>query len=152
MTCVTHQRRPILLEHAGEFWKAIRHVQSIWEFELIAWCLLPDHFHAIVDPRGANISEIMQRLKTKFAGLYRAKYSLREGRVWQNRFWDHIIRDENDLNRHLDYIHINPVKHGVCESPFVHSQSSLHVFAEQGYYESDWGKKEPVNLDGDFGE
>jgi putative transposase len=113
---------------------------------------MSDHFYAVIDPRGTNISRIMQRLKIKFAGLYRSRYGLRKGRVWQNRFWDHVIRDQNDLNRHLDYIHYNPVKHGLCADPFMHNHSSLHKFAEQGYYDPNWGTREPAHMNGDFGE
>jgi len=62
-----------------------------------------------------------------------------EGRLWQHRFWDHIIRDAEDYKRHLDYIHYNPVRHGLVASPFEYGPSSLLKWARQGVYEKSWG-------------
>ncbi len=75
-----------------------------------------------------------------------------DGRVWQHRFWDHIIRDDDDLNNHTDYIHYNPVKHGFVTSPFDWPHSSIHRFLEMGNYTLDWGRREDVLFVGDFGE
>jgi putative transposase len=86
-----------------------------------------------------------------FAALYRKRANLRSARVWQNRFWDHIIRDMDDRNRHLDYIHYNPVKHGHVSSPFEWEYSSIHDFRKQGFYASDWGVL-PISVGGDYGE
>lgn len=66
--------------------------------------------------------------------MYRKSHGIRTGRIWQNRFWDHIIRDEDDLRRHVDYIHFNPVKHGIEKSPFEWKHSSVFQF----YPEEDW--------------
>ena len=74
------------------------------------------------------------------------------GRVWQNRFWDHVIRDEDDFDRHLDYIHRNSVKHGFSSGPFDWSYSSFRKFHEMGIYEGDWGLIAPRNEDNDYGE
>jgi REP-associated tyrosine transposase len=72
--------------------------------------------------------------------------------IWQRRFWDHIIRNQTDLNKHIDYIHYNPVKHGYVNSPFEWEYSSIHVYRDKGYYQSDWGMKEDLNIGGEFGE
>jgi len=91
----------------------------------------------------------MHDFKLSFASLYRKKHNQNAGRVWQSRFWDHIIRNEKDLNNHIDYIHYNPVKHGLVKSPFEWKYSSIHEYKE--YYQTDWGKKEFL-FEGDYGE
>jgi len=52
----------------------------------------------------------------------------------------------------MDYIHYNPVKHEYVKSPFEWKYSSIHVYKKNGYYQSDWGVKEDLNFDGEFGE
>jgi len=54
-----------------------------------------------------------------------------EKAVWERRFWEHLIRDTKDLNRHIDYIHFNPVKHGLVDSPFLWKHSSFHKFRQR---------------------
>jgi len=78
--------------------------------------------------------------------------SVRAGRVWQWRFWDHIIRDQRDFNKHLDYIHYNPVKHGLVSSPLEYPHSSFAQYVDEGFYRPDWVQKDAPDLDGDFGE
>ena len=72
-------------------------------------------------------------------------------RLWQNRFWEHTIRDENDLNIHLNYIHYNPVKHGYVKSVKDWEFSSFHKFVKKGLYDINWGSntdiKEIIDLD-----
>lgn len=128
ITSVTYNRSSILLENVEILWVAIGHVMKQINFELIGWVILPDHFHFLLNAKDNNPSGIMRLIKSKFSGLYRSKYSLTSGRVWQNRFWDHYIRDESDLKKHLDYIHFNPVKHGLVERPFDFEHSPIHDF------------------------
>jgi len=78
--------------------------------------------------------------------------NLASGRVWQNRFWDHIIRNQEDLNRHIDYIHFNPVKHGFVKSPFDWSHSSIHKYHAEGFYTRGWGLIDTLKFKGEFGE
>jgi len=62
-----------------------------------------------------------------------------EAAIWQRRFWEHTIRDLDDYHRHLDYIHYNPVKHGLVKNVSDWVWSSFHQFVKAGYYERDWG-------------
>ena len=151
ITNVTYRRIPVLIEHIDLFQKAQNNVKSNTPFELIAWIILPDHHHFIIDPVRQNISNIMQRLKMSFASLYRKAHGIRSGRVWQNRFWDHIIRDEDDLRRHIDYIHFNPVKHGIVKSPFEWKHSSVFQFFPEEDWRFDLELAEKFE-NGDFGE
>ena len=134
ITNVTYERAPLLIENIELFEEALANTKSKCPIELIAWVILPDHHHFIIDPGIHNVSNIMQRLKLSFASLCRKAEGFRSGRIWQNRFWDHIIRDEDDLCRHIDYIHFNPVKHGIVKSPFAWKHSSVFQY----YPEEDW--------------
>lgn len=69
-------------------------------------------------------------------------------KLWQDRYWDHIIRDQEDLNKHIDYIHYNPVKHGYSNSPFDWDLSSIKEFD----YQEDWGVNKDIYFEEDFGE
>lgn len=75
-----------------------------------------------------------------------------KGPLWQNRYWDHQVRDQADFNAHLDYIHYNPVKHGYVEKPAQWEYSSFQAFLDQGYYQADWGVTAVGSTAGDFGE
>ncbi len=138
ITSVTHDRRPILVDNADLFWSVIERVQSALPFDLYAWVLLPDHVHLLMgSPRG-DFSVLMQRVKVSFSERYRRRNELRRGQVWQPRFWDHIVRDEVDLARHADYIHYNPVKHGLASDPFQWLHSSLRRDAQGVERRRDW--------------
>ena len=143
VTVITYAREPLLLIEPELFFKC-------WSAPgLEAWVVLPDHFHVIVRLYGRTISDIMHSFKTKYSRRFRDKY--RPGRVWQNRFWDHIIRDSDDLHRYLDYIHFNPVKHGLAASAADYGPSSFHKFVRSGQYELGWGGLEDVEDEG-YGE
>jgi putative transposase len=68
--------------------------------------------------------------------------------VWQRRYWEHLIRDEKDWQRHMDYIHYNPVKHGFVTKPGDWLHSSFKRAVRQGLYEIDWGSSEPETIVG----
>jgi putative transposase len=110
---------------------------------------MPDHIHAILDVGSSNISEIIHNFKIRYSRYYRDRYS--PGRVWQNRFWDHVIRDQSDLNSRLDYIHYNPVHHGLASDPHAYAHSSLGLWREKGFYARDWGTRR-LSFEGDYGE
>jgi putative transposase len=62
----------------------------------------------------------------------------REGGVWQRRFWEHAIRDERDYENHVNYVHYNPVKHGLARCPHLWAASSFANWVKQGVYDSGW--------------
>jgi putative transposase len=124
ITGVTHRRRPILLEHVETFW-------SSWaESRPDAWVILPDHFHAIVKPDPYTISDLVFRFKLRFCR--RVERQLGTRKVWQNRFWDHAIRDERDWLRHLAYVHYNPVHHELLSDPMAYEHSSIAKWSGNG--------------------
>ena len=130
-------RYPFLIDNIDLFWSSIESVTNKLPFELYAWVILPEHFHAIIFPGEKRISDIMKRLKLSFAADFRKRHNMPNGRAWQAGFWDHMIRNDDDFKRHLDYIHINPVKHGLVNYAQDWPHSSIHKFSLD--YPKGWG-------------
>jgi putative transposase len=151
VTNVTFERGPVLVDNADLFTAALDSVGSKVKFDVAAWVLIPDHFHMIVNPGDCDLSGLMQRIKQSFSMNYRKRHSL-GGRIWQLRFWDHLIRNDVDLARHVDYIHYNRVKHGHAHSPREYKHSSFPEYLRNGHYGTDWGSVEPVDMPKEVGE
>lgn len=152
LTHVTHKRLPILTKNIDLLCKAWHSIKAKSQITLIAWVVLPDHMHVLVKNRNCDLSSLTKRFKLSFSYHYRWRHELVRGRVWQYRFWDHIIRDQDDLHRHIDYIHYNPIKHGLTKDPKQYRYSSFHDYYMRGYYGDDWGCRESIEFDGEFGE
>jgi putative transposase len=117
-------------------------------FETVAICVLPDHLHAIwAMPEGdADYPLRWSLIKGGFSrGLMakaptsESKLRKREKGIWQRRYWEHAIRNDDDLGRHLNYIHYNPVKHGIVPRAADWPYSSFHRFVEREQLPLDWG-------------
>jgi len=140
-TVVARGRRPVLTEPAvrGALREAFRDTRERLPFGLDAIVLLPDHLHALwtLPEDDADFSSrwrLIKRRTTRAAGV---------GRLWQPRFWEHLIRDERDFRHHLEYIHYNPVKHGYVSAPLEWAWSSFHRYVRDGVYAADWGETAP---------
>ena len=148
-TLVTHQRRPIfsIEQNIKVLRQAFRKEQARRNFHMAAIVILPDHLHCIFQlPRGdSNFSSRWREIK-KSVTRNLAESDDDKRLVWQNRFWEHLIRDENDWRQHLDYIHYNPVKHGLVRGPADRRWSSFHKLVENGWYEEDWGSSLPESI------
>jgi putative transposase len=143
ITQVVHQREPIFADkaHLDLLRETLRTVQTLHPFKMIGYVFLPDHFHLLIRPTGpSNFSKIMLSLKPNFTKAYKDAIHF-EGRMrfWQKRFWDHVIRDADDLAKHLDYIHYNPVKHGLVTTPELWPHSSFLAWQARGVYPIGWG-------------
>jgi putative transposase len=152
ITTVTLDRQPILVQNIDLYHKAIDRTGRRFDLEIIAWVVLPDHLHLLLNPKINNLSNIMKVFKQDFGFLYRQRLGRRTGSVWQLCFWDHIIRNQADLNRHIDYIHYNPIKHGIASSTREYVHSSFADYVRDGYYETSWGEKKELDFEGEFGE
>jgi putative transposase len=138
---------------------AYRAVQARRPFETVAICILPDHLHAIWTlPVGdADFAQRWNLIKSGFSrGLPAAsrsasKIARREKGIWQHRYWEHVIRDDADLERHVAYIHFNPVKHGIVPRVSDWPHSSFHRYVERGELPMDWGG-DVREVSGAFGE
>lgn len=140
-TVVTAKRRPWLSRHSARKILAgvMREVRSEFPFETVGLVVLPDHLHAVwrLPDGDSDFRGRWHRIKQRTTLRLRAVGGL-TGRLWQPRFWEHAIRDEDDLRRHLDYIHYNPVKHGFVASPRDWGPSSFHRYVTAGVYAADW--------------
>ncbi len=152
LTLVTKKRRVLFdldsPHHVEMFFDKMRAVRELKPFKLLAYIFLPDHIHLLVRPTGeANFSSILQSVQRSYTFEYKDRYNISDSlNLWQHRFWDHIIRDEKDLNRHFDYIHWNAVKHGLVTKPEDWPYLSYLHWVEKGYYEIGWGHVEPEIL------
>jgi putative transposase len=134
-------------------------VQRRHPFETVAICILPDHIHALwALPDGdADFSTRWSLIKSGFSrGLdararSTSKVAKREKGIWQRRYWEHAIRDDEDFERHVDYIHFNPVKHGHVNRIADWPHSSFHRYVERGLLAPDWAG-DLRNIQGSFGE
>ena len=147
-TLVTADRRAVFLrEPAIDALRAsLRHVAFRHPFATLAYVLLPDHYHALWRlPVGDDDFATRWR-------LIKHGVSHRLGApVWQSRFWEHRIRDEADFERHADYVHYNPVKHGYVSDPACWPHSSLGHCIARGTYPAGWGQQ-ARDISGAFGE
>ena len=140
------------MDHVDLLWKAFERTGMNESYQLLAWVILPDHLHLLLDPRKQDVAKLTKRIKLIFSAGFRSRHGLTSGRLWQYRYWDHIIRDQVDLNRYADYIHYNPVKHGLVIDPFDYEHSSIHLFAKDGSYREGWGRSEDPTTAGEYGE
>ena len=152
VTCVTINRAPILIDNIDLYQQAINRTCQRFDPDIIAWVVLPDHLHMIINPKTHNLSDLMKAFKQDFGFLYRQRIGARTGRIWQLRFWDHIIRDQNDMNHHIDYIHYNPIKHNLVRAVKDYDHSSFADFIREGFYQKDWGDMREIRFEGEYGE
>ena len=153
-TLVTADRAPILTMPLARslLRDATLECRRRWPFHMDAVVLMPDHLHTIWRlPEGdSEYAKRLGWLKKEFAQRWIAaggeerptSESVRRNRrrgVWQRRFWEHVIRNELDLRRHLDYLHYNPVKHGLVGRAVDWPWSSFHRYVRSGTYPADWG-------------
>ena len=153
------RRSTVLVDRSDALRAAFRATKATAPFGIDAIVILPDHLHAILTlPEGdADYPNRWRRIKGHFtstviaAGLPLAPDANGEYRVWQRRYWEHTIRDEDDFARHVDYIHINPVKHGLvaCVADWPHS--SFHRYVRNGHFPKDWAGSAAADAQG-FGE
>jgi len=152
-TIVTYRRRKLFYEIQNRLLlkKVIMQVQSTHPFTIDAWVLLPEHLHCIWTlPEGdADFSKRWGLIKATFSRELRGSRIIP---VWQNRFWEHLICDDRDLHTHLDYIHYNPVRHCLVNSPKDWPSSTFHRYVQQGLYPPNWGEGVSFKFDDRFGE
>jgi putative transposase len=135
-----------LIDHVDSLRAAFRVTRLERPFSLDALVVLPDHLHAILTlPKDdADFSGRWRRMKSLFsryvvtAGTPLARNGKGEYALWQRRFWEHTIRDERDFGRHVNYIHYNPVKHGLVLRVGDWPYSSFHQYVRRGLLPEDW--------------
>jgi putative transposase len=135
-------------------------VQQRHPFETVAICILPDHLHVVwsLPPNDADYPLRWSLIKGGFSrGLTDrgeqsySKTAKSERGLWQRRYWEHAIRDDADLEHHVDYVHFNPVKHGHVGRVADWPHSSFHRYVARGVLPADWGG-DVGEMIGSFGE
>ena len=145
---IADRRQTLLTTHIDQLRAAFRHARQRHPFTIDAIVVLPDHLHAIWTlPEGdCDFSTRWRLIKSAFSRRLSVAEQVTQSRlgksergIWQRRYWEHAIRDEDDLHRHLDYVHFNPVKHRyvnrACDWPY----SSFPLMVRRGFYPEDWG-------------
>jgi putative transposase len=157
---LAERRLRLLTEHIDELRTAFREVRRRHPFTIDAMVVLPDHLHAVWTlPEGdADFATRWRQIKSAFSRRLPAGERISASRaakgergIWQRRYWEHTIRDESDFARHIDYIHINPVKHGLVTRVRDWPSSSFHRLVKLGVYPEDWAG-DIANEGTDFGE
>ncbi len=154
------RRLRLLTEHIDQLRVAFRETRQRHPFATDAMVVLPDHLHAVWTlPEGdADFATRWRQIKSAFSRalptielISGSRAAKGERGIWQRRFWEHTIRDENDFARHIDYIHINPVKHRLVTRVRDWPYSSFHRMVKLRIYPEDWAG-DVRELTGDFGE
>jgi putative transposase len=154
------RRSRILTEHINLLRQAFRATRNVAPFQTVAAVVLPDHLHVIwaLPDDDSNYAKRWKAIKSGFTRSLRergvALVSDGNGgyRLWQSRYWEHTMRDDRDLQAHMDYIHFNPVKHGLVKRMADWPYSSFHRYVRQGWLPDDWAGDADAFMEGRFGE
>jgi len=137
----------LLTQHIKQLRNAVKMVKKSHPFIIHSWVVLPEHLHCVIElPAGDSDFPLRWRLiKMAFSKSlpnteHRSEIRLKRGErgIWQRRFWEHLIRDSNDYQAHMDYVHINPLKHGLVSRVRDWPYSTFHRAVQKGLYPIDW--------------
>jgi putative transposase len=152
VTLLEH-RRKLLTEHIDILREVFKSARQRRPFTIEGIVILPDHRHCIWTlPAGeADFSTRRHDIKARFAAqitngerLSTRRLKKKERGIWQRRFWEHVIRDERDYERHMDYIHYNPLKHGYVKRVMDWPHSSFQRYVHLGIYNFEWVAEDDV--------
>ena len=141
------RRTALLLDHIDLLREAVRKAKAARPFHIDAWVVLPEHMHCMWTlPEGdCDYSSRWRDIKIRFARSLPKTEAIRfkprkrgERGIWQRRFWEHAIRNEDDYRTHFDYIHLNPLKHGLVQHVKDWPYSSFHKFVSMDMYPENW--------------
>ena len=153
------RRQTLLVDHIATLREAVTATRESHPFTVDAFVVLPDHLHAIwsLPPGDYDFSTRWRLIKTRFARelpkrerLSAVRVARNERGIWQRRFWEHLIRDEDDFVRHIECCYINPVKHRLATRVRDWPYSSFHRDVRMGTFPEDWAGDSEAG--GDFGE
>jgi len=139
--------------------EVVQRVRRHYPFRIDAWVVLPDHLHCIwtLPPGDSDFSTRWRLIKSGFSRALpkterrsEARCNAGERGIWQRHYWEHFIRDEADFERHADYVHVNPLKHGWVKWVIDWPYSTFHRYVEQGIYPPNWCGDLSVVVDGDI--
>ncbi|WP_395005748.1 REP-associated tyrosine transposase [Undibacterium sp.] len=156
VNCLQRYNNDLLIREIDLLRQVVKTVRAKYPFHIDAWVVLPEHMHCVFSlPEGDSDFSLRWRLiKSGFSRALPKTESLSPARkahgergIWQRHYWEHLIRDELDYQRHVDYVHVNPLKHGlvsrICDWPY----STFHRDIERGTYPLNWCGDAEVSLD-----
>ena len=141
------QGNDLLINHIDLLRTAVTTVQHGHSFKIHGWVVLPEHLHCVIELRAddADFATRWRLIKMEFSkalprteNLSAVRIRRGERGIWQRRYWEHLIRDERDYRAHMDYVHINPVKHGLVEHVADWPYSAFHRSVAEGVYPANW--------------
>ena len=154
------RRSTLLIDQIALLRECVRACLTELPFHIDAWEVLPDHMHCIWTlPSGdADYSGRWLLIKKRFSRslpIFEPRSPVMIARaergIWQRRYWEHTIRDDNDYVRHMDYVHFNPVKHGLVPAVTEWPHSTFRRAVAMGLYPAEWAPGGGAS-DGKFGE
>jgi putative transposase len=146
---IAERSTSLLVDRIDDLRAAFRAAHAARPFVIDAIVILPDHLHCLwtlpvgdadYSVRWAHIKTAFSRRVPKLERLRASRVMKRERGLWQRRYWEHLVRDEDDFRHHVDYIHFNPVRHGLVVSARDWPYSSFHRFVRDGRYPMEWGQ------------
>jgi len=138
----------LLVAHIEQLRHAAAAVRHRHPFHIHSWVVLPDHLHCVIElPSGDTDYAVRWRvIKAGFSKSLpitenRSAVRIKRGErgIWQRRYWEHLIRDDADFEAHMDYVHFNPVKHGLAKRVIDWPFSTFEQLVKDGVYPPDWG-------------
>lgn len=150
----------LLIEQMPLLREIVRATRKAWPFHIDSWVILPDHMHCMwtlpeddddFPSRWLNIKKQFSKAMPMTEMRSSVMHARHERAIWQRRYWEHHIRDADDYARHMDYIHFNPVKHGLVEHPAAWPYSTFRRAVGAGLYPADWLPNSAM-MTGEFGE
>ena len=146
----------MLVTHIDALREAVRKTKLERPFRIDGWVVLPEHMRLMMTlpPHDGDFSNRIKAIKIRFNRAIPAverrsdvRAANGERGIWQRRFWEHAIRDERDFEKHLDYLHFNPVKHGHVACVKDWPYSTFHHWVERGVYSLDWAGADASDFD-----
>jgi putative transposase len=147
VNCLQRRDNTLLVDYIDQLRAAVQSVKAKYPFKIHAWAVLPEHIHCILQlpTNDADYALRWRLIKSAFSKSivkleYRSDVRVKrnERGIWQRRYWAHLITDEKDYQAHMDYVHINPVKHGLVRRVQDWPYSTFHRLVKQGIYPENW--------------
>ena len=138
----------LLVTHIEQLRNAVSAVRQRHPFHIHGWVVLPNHLHCVIELPSDDIDYAVRwrLIKTGFSKSLpitenRSTVRVKRGErgIWQRRYWEHLIRDGADFEAHMDYVHFNPVKHGLVKRVIDWPFSTFERLVKDGVYPPDWG-------------
>ncbi len=148
VNCLQRKNNDLLVTHIHLLREVVAKVKKTHPFRIHAWVVLPEHMHCVMElpagdadfaTRWMLIKMLFSRAVPKHEMVSGTRMQRRERGVWQRRYWEHLIKNYHDYRAHMDYVHINPVKHGLVKQVKDWPYSTFHTLVAQGVYAQDWG-------------